>query len=135
MFFGLASLTGRILIGRLGDCKCFILSLYVIQIGFLTIAVSFLLLPLARSYTAFVIFSVVDGFCDGAVGSQLNLLLLTTVSPELRATAFGYANCLVSFSLVTGPTVAGLFVRSFVCLFVCFIHSQGAKCVRLDAVA
>lgn len=124
MFFGLASFTGRILIGRLGDRKCFISSLYVIQIGFLTMAVSFLLLPLARDYTGFVIFSVVDGFCDRAVGSQLNLLLLTTVSPKLRATAFGYANCLVSFSLVTGPSMAGLFVClfvRFVCLFVLYI--------------
>lgn len=117
MFFGLASFSSRILIGRLGDCKCVNnLSLHVVQIGLLTIAVAILLLPLARSYSAFVVFSVVDGFCDGAVGSQLNLLLLTTVSPKLRATAFGYANCLVSLSVVTGPPLAGLFV----CLFVCF---------------
>lgn len=122
MFFGLASFSGRVLIGRLGDCKCVNTSLYVVQIAWLTIAVSILLLPLARSYTAFVVFSVVDGFCDGAVGSQLNLLLLTTVSPKLRATAFGYANCLVSLSLVTGPSVAGLFAYLFVCLLVgCFL--------------
>ena len=92
----------------------------MVHVGLLTIAVSILLLPLARSYSAVAVFSVVDGFCDGAVGSQLNLLLLTTVSPNLRATAFGYANCLVSLSLVVGPSVAGLFCCLFVSvLFVC----------------
>ena len=118
MYFGLASFTGRIVIGRLGDCKCFISSLYVVQIGFFTMAVSFLLLPLARGYTAFVVFSVVYGFCEGAAGSQVNLLFLTSESPKLRAVAFGYVTCLVSFTMMTGLYVAGLFVHSFFCLFV-----------------
>ena len=108
MFFGIAGFTSRLLVGRLGDCK-FVNSLHVVQVGLLGIAVSILLLPLARSYTAFTVFSLVDGFLDGAVGSQINLLLLTTVSPQLRATSFGYANCLVSLTLMLGPSVAGRF--------------------------
>ena len=71
------------------------------------VAINILLLPLARAYSAFVVFSIVDGFLDGLIGSQINLVLLTNVSPQLRATAFGYANCLVSLTLTIGPSVAG----------------------------
>ena len=129
MYFGIASFSGRIVIGRLGDCRYFISSHHVVEIGFLTMAVSCLLLPSARGYTAFVVFSVVYGFCEGAVGSQMNLLFLTTVSPKLRAAAFGYATCFISFTMMTGLTVAGLFVHSFLCLFVClFVYSNKAGC-------
>ncbi|CAH3188371.1 unnamed protein product [Porites evermanni] len=87
MFFGIASFAARLLIGRLGDCKC-VSSLHLIQVGSLGVAITILLLPLARAYTAFVVFSIVDGFLDGLMESQFNLVLLTTVSPQLRATAF-----------------------------------------------
>ena len=106
MFFGIASFSARLLIGRLGDCKC-VSSLHLIQVGSLGVAITILLLPLARAYRAFVVFSVVDGFLDGLMGSQFNLVLLTTVSPQLRATAFGYANCLASLTLTIGPSIAG----------------------------
>ena len=106
MFFGIASFSARLLIGKLGDCKC-VSSLLLIQVGSLGLAITILLLPLARAYTAFVAFSIVDGFLDGVIGSQFNLVLLTTVSPQLRATAFGYANCLASLTLTIGPSIAG----------------------------
>ena len=106
MFFGIASFAARLLIGRLGDCKC-VSSLHLIQVGSLGVAITILLLRLARAYSAFVVCSIVDGFLDGLIGSQINLVLLTTVSPQVRATAFGYANCLVSVTLTIGPSVAG----------------------------
>ena len=108
MFFGMASFVGRLVTGRLGDCKC-VNSLYMVQASFLTLAVFILLLPLARSYIAFVLFSLVAGYAYGAGLSQVNLLLLTTVSPTLRAIAFGYGTCLVSFSIMIGPSLAGEF--------------------------
>ena len=104
-FFGIASFSARLLIGRLGDCKCFS-SLHLIQVGSLGVAITILLLPLARAYTAFVVFSIVDGFLDGLMGSHFNLVLLTTVSPQLRGTAFGCANCLASVTLTIGPSIA-----------------------------
>ena len=110
MFFGIASFAARLLIGRLGDCKC-VSSLHLIQVGSLGVAITILLLPLARAYSTFVVFSIVDGFLDGLIGSQINLVLLTTVSPQVRATAFGYANCLVSLTLTIGPSVAGQHYR------------------------
>ena len=109
MFFGIASFSALFVFAGLGDCK-HVNSLNLVQGGSLVIAVSILLLPLARTYTAFVVFSIVDGFCDGVMASQVNLLLLTTVSTQLRATAFGYANCLVSLSITIGPSVAGRWI-------------------------
>ena len=117
MFFGIASFSARLLIGRLGDCKC-VSSLHLIQVGSLGVAITILLLPLARAYRAFVVFSIVDGFLDGLMGSQFNLVLLTTVSPQLRATAFGYANCLASLTLTIGPSIAGqYYIASHVGVF------------------
>ena len=63
----------------------------------------------ASTYVPFVVISVFYGIGDGIGLTVHNLLLLTTVEPKRRASAFGLANMLISVSITTGAPLAGLY--------------------------
>lgn len=66
------------------------------------------------TYVSFVVISVFYGIGDGISLTVGNLLLLTTVEPRRRASAFGLANVLIAVSIGTGAPLAGAYMYSSV---------------------
>ncbi|KAL9954127.1 hypothetical protein ACROYT_G041625 [Oculina patagonica] len=106
MFFGLASCFARLLSGRVCDLK-HINPRFVFQVGSFTAALSTILLPLARSYSHFLVCSVFFGLGGGTTITTGNLIFLTCVDKRRRASAFGLASFLGSFSILSSAPLAG----------------------------
>ena len=106
MFLGVSSASGRLLFGRLCDVKS-INPRYVSQLSIALAGVATLLLPLARSYFAVACYTATFGFFDGAFMVSHSVILLDIVGPDRRAAAFGFGSMLFSFSVASGPPLAG----------------------------
>lgn len=106
MFDGLSSCIARIITGFICNVK-FINPCFVYQAGAFTTGLSFVLFTTATSYFWFALFSVFSGLGMGITIMTSNLILLTCVDNERRATAFGLANCLASFAQLASPPFAG----------------------------
>ena len=106
MFLGLSSAVGRLLSGRLCDVKCINIQ-YVNQLAIAITGMATVLLPLARTFVSVAFYTVVFGFADGAFMTTQNVILLSIVGPERRATAFGFGNMLCAFAVASGPPLAG----------------------------
>ena len=112
MYFGLASCIARLVAG----CVCDLTRVnprYVFQVGSLITAVSVILLPLANSQTRFILCSVFFGVGNGITLTSMNVVLLNCVEAKRRASAFGLANFLSSFSVLSSPPLIGKFCQVF----------------------
>ena len=110
MFYGLTSCFARLLAGRVCDLT-WINHRLVFQVGGCIGGVSVILVTVAQSYVPFVLCSVFFGLGNGIIVTTSNLIFLTCVDVERRASAFGLANCLSSFALASAPPFAGRFER------------------------
>lgn len=106
MIFGVVSCVMRVIAGRLCDIRG-VKAIHVFQIGVLVIGLAVLMLGVASTFVHFVVISLFYGIGDGISVTVSNLLLLTTVEPHKRASAFGLANFLISISIATGAPLAG----------------------------
>ena len=95
--------------GRLCDSQK-VNTFYVYQVAELVLGTSILVVTMATSYVHMVIFIVIYGFCDGLFSTTLNVLLITCVSPPKVPVAVGWGMQMTSFSVASGPPVAGTFV-------------------------
>ena len=96
----------RPLIGWLCDVKC-IDAVYIYQLVAGIDGVATLLLPLARRYFHFVLYFIVYGLADGAVGCSSCIAILSCFTSKKRSLGFGLA-CMVSASMAAaGPPLAG----------------------------
>jgi len=109
MFYGLSSCIARLLAGRVCDLT-WVNSHYVFQVGNFIAALSIIFAPLARSYIHFLVCSLFFGVGAGISISTSNLIFLTCVDERRRASAFGLASCLASFSVLSSPPLAGKFI-------------------------
>lgn len=106
LFLGINTVLGRLVCGflcslkRLNNC-------YILQSVLLVNGVSTMLLSLAQNYAAFAAYSVVFGFCDGAMATVFNLLALTCVDHSRAASAFGYNLLVASVTSMVGPPLSG----------------------------
>ena len=110
MIFGITSCATRVTAGRLCDIRA-IKPVNVFQVGALIVSVAVLMFGGPSTYVPFVVISVFYGIGDGISLTVGNLLLLTTVEPKRRASAFGLANMLISVSVATGAPLAGTYTR------------------------
>ncbi|KAK2571247.1 Monocarboxylate transporter 4 [Acropora cervicornis] len=107
LYSGLMSMVCRPLIGWLCDVKC-IDAVYIYQLVAGIDGVATLLLPLARRYFHFVLYFIVYGLADGAVGCSSCIAILSCFTSKKRSLAFGLT-CMVSASMAAaGPPLAGL---------------------------
>jgi len=106
MFYGLSSCIARLLAGRVCDLT-WVNPHYVFQVGNFIAALSIILAPLARSYSHFLVCGLFFGVGAGISISTSNLIFLTCVDERRRASAFGLASCLASFSILLAPPLAG----------------------------
>ena len=109
MFYGLASCIARLLAGRVCDLT-WVNPHYVFQVGNFIAALPVIFTPLARSYVHFLVCALFLGLGTGISISTSNLIFLTCVDERRRASAFGLANCLASFSVLSAPPLAGKFI-------------------------
>lgn len=109
MFYGLSSCIARLLAGRVCDLT-WVNPHYVFQVGNFIAALSIILAPLARSYSHFLVCGLFFGVGAGISISTSNLIFLTCVDERRRASAFGLASCLASFSILSAPPLAGKFI-------------------------
>ena len=112
MIYGIASGVTRVVTGRLCDLNR-VNPVYVFQSGMALAGFSVLLFGMPSTYVPLAIISVFYGTGDGVCSSVSNLLLLTTVEPKRRASAFGMANLLISVSIATGAPLAGWSIFCF----------------------
>ena len=80
---------------------------HVYQLAGLVMGVATLVCPLARSYLTLMIYFIVFGFAEGSSATPINLLILTSVSEEQRAKAFGVWLLCLSVTSAVGPPFAG----------------------------
>lgn len=112
MYFGLTSSIARLVTCRVCDLTR-VNPRYVFQVGSLIAAVSVILLPWANSQTRFILCSGFFGLRNGVTLTSLNVVLLTCVEAKRRASAFGLANFLSSFSVLSSPPLIGKFGHVF----------------------
>ncbi|XP_067025877.1 monocarboxylate transporter 4-like isoform X2 [Acropora muricata] len=107
LYSGLMSMICRPLIGWVCDVKC-IDAVYIYQLVAGIDGVATLLLPLARRYFHFVLYFIVYGLTEGAVGCSSCIAILSCFTSKKRSLAFGLT-CMVSASMAAaGPPLAGL---------------------------
>ena len=106
LYLGITTVTGRFACGFLCSFKR-LNNWYILQGLLLVNGVSTMLLTLAQNYAAFVSYSVVFGFCDGAMATILNVQAVTCVDHARAASAFGYLLMIASVTSLIGPPISG----------------------------
>ena len=110
MFYGLSSCIARVLAGRVCDLT-WVNPHFVFQVGSFIAALSIILVPLAQSYIHFLVCSLCFGLGGGISITTSNLIFLTCVDERRRASAFGLASFMASFSILSSPPLAGKFIQ------------------------
>ena len=111
LYSGLTSLIMRPLVGRLCDVTR-ITPGQIYQVAIFGNGVTSLLLPIATRYYQFVLYFVVYGIIDGAMGICSTLTILSSLSLTQRSLGFGIMQSVTCISAITGPVVAGQFVKT-----------------------
>ena len=106
IYSGLASLLIRPVIGRFNDITvmdpCYIYAIAAAAEGLVTF-----FLPMATSSLHFVLFFVVYGLADGAMGCGFSIAILNSLPERLRPLGFGVYLCLSSITSACGPALGG----------------------------
>lgn len=109
LFMGINIVLGRFVCGFL--CSIERLDNWFILHGMaITNGVSTMLLVLAKNYEWLVAYSLIFGFCDGAMAAAVNIIALTSVEPSKAGSAFGNVLLTTSFVTLVGPPLSGFAV-------------------------
>ena len=123
LFFynGLSSGVGRVLVGRVDDIKRFFVPMLFLS-GLIIGGISTLVLPLATSYTSLVVYMVVLGVADSCIGTNINLLILSSLSDRNKTQGFGMHHFVVAIGVALGPPLGGMYC----CRYSCRVNSNFA---------
>ena len=111
-YLAIGSSIGRLISGRLADCKqCN--RFYVWQTGLLGISVSSTLVTLASSYKWLVVYAFAFGFFEGCYVTLNPLLIRDIVGVDKFAYGLGISFFTMSFTRSAGAPVAGWMYDSF----------------------
>ncbi|XP_022799294.1 monocarboxylate transporter 4-like isoform X2 [Stylophora pistillata] len=119
IYSGLASLLIRLVIGQLSDVA-WINMFYIYAIATGVECVVTFLLPFVITNISLVIYFVVFGLADGAMGCGLPIGVINSLPEKMRPLGIGAYNCLSCFSSACGPALGGLVAdieRSYVPMF------------------
>ena len=94
------------MIGRLCDGE-WVKARYVCQAAEIVGGIATILLTLSHKYAVLVAYNIFFGLCEGAYLSTQDFVVLTCVPAQQRASAIGWKWLSVSFSVASGPTLAG----------------------------
>lgn len=109
-YIGLTSAVARILVGHVCDFKCVKVEL-ITQAAIYINGAAMCVLSRADSYSYFLAYSLVYGFCDGLFGSTVNIQVVGSVKPHLTSKAIGFWLAVTSPSIAAGPPIAGRFSK------------------------
>lgn len=109
-YMGLTSAVARILVGHVCDFKCVKVEL-ITQAAIYINGAAMCVLSRADSYSYFLAYSLVYGFCDGLFGSTVNIQVVGSVKPHLTSKAIGFWLAVTSPSIAAGPPIAGTFSK------------------------
>ena len=109
-YIGLTSAVARILVGHVCDFKCIKVEL-ITQAAIYINGAAMCFLSRADSYSYFLAYSLVYGFCDGLFGSTVNIQVVGSVKPHLISKAIGFWLAVTSPSIAAGPPIAGRFSK------------------------
>ncbi|XP_058949438.2 monocarboxylate transporter 4 [Pocillopora verrucosa] len=115
----LSSLLIRPMIGRLNDVT-WINMFYIYSIATGVECVVTFLLPFAITNLSLVLYFVVFGLADGAMGCGLPIAVINSLPEKMRPLGIGAYNCLSCFASACGPALGGLVAdieRSYVPMF------------------
>ena len=101
---------GRVLVGRLCDLP-WVNALYVSQAVEFVGGTATILMTLSQKYAVIATYFIVFNFCNGAFISSLNIVLVTRVPEDQRASAIAWQFLLASPFLAGGPPLAGKSLR------------------------
>ena len=107
-----ASGIGRLLFGRMADCKRFS-KIYIWRTGLLGMSVSSTLVIIARSYEWFVVYAFTFGLFEGCYVTLTPLLVRHIAGVRKFPYGLGMAYISMSFTRSTGPPIAGWMYDSF----------------------
>ena len=107
LFMGINIVLGRFAAGFLCSIKR-LDNWFILQGVLLINGVSTMLLTLAKNYEELVAYSLVFGFCDGAMATVVNITALTCVDPSRATSALGYILMTASLTSVIGPPLSGM---------------------------
>ena len=107
-----ASGIGRLLFGRMADCKRFS-KFYIWRTGLLGMSVSSTLVIIARSYEWFVVYAFTFGLFEGCYVTLTPLLVRYIVGVRKFPYGLGLAYFSMSFTRSAGPPIAGWIYDSF----------------------
>ena len=110
IYAGISSTVGRVLVGRLCDLP-WVNALYVSQAVEFVGGTATILMTLSQKYAVIATYFIVFNFCDGAFISSLNIVLVTLVPEDQRASAIAWQFLLASPFLAGGPPLAGKSLR------------------------
>ena len=96
----------RPVVGWLCDLK-HIEAIYVYQVVAGVNGVATLILPLARRYFHFVLYFIVFGLADGAIGCSSTIAILSCFTSKKRSLGFGLAVMVSASMAAAGPPLAG----------------------------
>ena len=107
LFMGINIVLGRFAAGFLCSIKR-LNNWFILQGVLLINGVSTMLLTLTKNYEELVAYSLVFGFCDGAMATVVNITALTCVDPSRATSALGYILMTASLTSVVGPPLSGM---------------------------
>ena len=107
-----ASGIGRLLFGRMADCKRFS-KFYIWRTGLLGMSVSSTLVIIARSYEWFVVYAFTFGLFEGCYVTLTPLLVRHIAGVRKFPYGLGMAYFSMSFTRSAGPPIAGWMYDSF----------------------
>lgn len=107
LFMGINIVLGRFVSGFLCSIKR-LDNWFILQGMAITNGVSTMLLALANSYEWLVAYSVIFGFCDGAMAVLVNIIALTCVDPSKAGSTFGNVLLATSLVILVGPPLSGM---------------------------
>lgn len=118
IYSGLTSLLIRPMIGRLNDVT-WINMFYIYSIATGVECVVTFLLPFSITNLSLVIYFVVFGLADGAMGCGLPIAVINSLPEKMRPLGIGAFNCLSCFASACGPALGGKV--QFCLLFKCTV--------------
>ena len=121
-YLSIGSSIGRLIFGRIADCKTFN-RFYVWQTGLLGVSVSSTLVTMVSAYKWLVVYAIMFGLFEGCYVSVNPVLIRDIVGSEKFAHGLGLAFFTMSLTESIGPPIAGWIYDKFYSYYAAFMYT------------
>ncbi|XP_031565260.1 monocarboxylate transporter 12-like isoform X2 [Actinia tenebrosa] len=106
--FGVATMVGRIVSGKICESRSFHTSYICCSLAGVVAGVSNIVCPFIHGFIALTVYFCINGLADGFQVSSKSVLLMESCNARERTTAYGYLFFITSFGYLMGPPFGGL---------------------------